>query len=308
MEEKENSIDWHSGFAGGLEFSFRRYRDVITIEREHLLSKEPLRIDFLLVKKRSGVQIDNAIGRVFRGYNIIEYKSPDDALDIDTIWKVIGYASLLKSLEGTGAKISEDDITITIIRSRKPRALFTELNKKGRIVSKPEAGVYQISGIVDLPLQIIVSDELEDDSLVALKILKKKADEDAIRAFLKEAENYEESVDRQNISAVLNVSWSANNELYEEMEGGTMRDYFKEFVDSEIERVKPEIESEGAEIKLIEQVRKKIARGKNFEEISDDLEEDNSELLRDIYNVAFTADPQETARDIYAKLKNMTIV
>ena len=229
-------------------------------------------------------------------------------MDIDTIWKVIGYASLLKSLEGTGAKISEDDITITIIRSRKPRALFTELNKKGRIVSKPEAGVYQISGIVDLPLQIIVSDELEDDSLVALKILKKKADEDAIRAFLKEAENYEESVDRQNISAVLNVSWSANNELYEEMEGGTMRDYFKEFVDSEIERVKPEIESEGAEIKLIEQVRKKIARGKNFEEISDDLEEDNSELLRDIYNVALTADPQETARDIYAKLKKMTIV
>ena len=143
---------------------------------------------------------------------------------------------------------------------------------------------------------------------MALKILKKKADVDAIRAFLKEAENYEESVDRQNISAVLNVSWSANNELYEEMEGGTMRDYFKEFVDSEIERVKPEIESEGAEIKLIEQVRKKIARGKNFEEISDDLEEDNSELLRDIYNVALTADPQETARDIYAKLKKMTIV
>ena len=186
--------------------------------------------------------------------------------------------------------------------------LFAELDKKRRNIYKPEPGVYRISGIVDLPLQIIVSDELEDDSLVALKILKKQADENAVQDFLKKAEKYEDPVDRQNISAVINVSWSANCELYEGIGGGKMRDYFKEFVDGEIERVKPQIESEGAEIKLVEQVRKKIAKGKTFEEISDDLEEDNSELLRDIYNVVLTADPQETAKDIYAKLKSMTPV
>lgn len=187
-------------------------------------------------------------------------------------------------------------------------ALFAELDKKRRNINKPEPGVYRISGIVDLPLQIIVSDELEDDSLVALKILKKQADENAVQDFLKKAEKYEDPVDRQNISAVINVSWSANCELYEGIGGGKMRDYFKEFVDGEIERVKPQIESEGAEIKLVEQVRKKIAKGKTFEEISDDLEEDNSELLRDIYNVVLTADPKETAKDIYAKLKSMTPV
>ncbi len=54
-KKNERNIDWHSGFAGGLGLCFRRYRDKITIEREHLLSKQPLRVDFLVLKKQAGV-------------------------------------------------------------------------------------------------------------------------------------------------------------------------------------------------------------------------------------------------------------
>ena len=96
MSEKENrpQIDWHSGFAGGLELSFRRYRANLEIEREHPLSKEPLKIDFMVIKKDRDLLIDNAVGRLFRKYNIIEYKNPSDSLNIDVIWKCIGYARI----------------------------------------------------------------------------------------------------------------------------------------------------------------------------------------------------------------------
>ncbi len=48
-----------------------------------LLYIEPLEIDLLVIKKEASVRIENEIGILFRGHNIMEYKSPDDALDID---------------------------------------------------------------------------------------------------------------------------------------------------------------------------------------------------------------------------------
>ena len=45
-------IDWHSGFAGGLGLSFREYRNDIEIKREYPLSKEPIKIDFIVIKKK----------------------------------------------------------------------------------------------------------------------------------------------------------------------------------------------------------------------------------------------------------------
>ncbi len=87
-ETKNESIDWHSGFDGLLGIGFWKYRDKIQIDREHILSKRSLKIDFVLIKKTTDVHIDNAVGRNFRKYNIIEYKNSNDALNIDVLWKV----------------------------------------------------------------------------------------------------------------------------------------------------------------------------------------------------------------------------
>ncbi len=114
--KKKKNIDWHSGFVGGLGLCFRKYRDKITIEREHLLSKQPTRIDFLVIKKQPDLVIDNAIGRDFKSINIIEFKNPYDALNIDVIWKVVGYAGLYKS---QGKKVNQfptNEITISLFR------------------------------------------------------------------------------------------------------------------------------------------------------------------------------------------------
>ena len=49
----QHRLDWHSGFEGGLMISFRRYSGDLTIEREHPLSSEPLRIDFIVIKQHT---------------------------------------------------------------------------------------------------------------------------------------------------------------------------------------------------------------------------------------------------------------
>ena len=69
--DTNSRLDWHTGFEGGLRLSLRNYAYFINIEREHYLSNEPLRIDFLVIKKTPDAIIDNAIGRGFRGHNII---------------------------------------------------------------------------------------------------------------------------------------------------------------------------------------------------------------------------------------------
>ena len=80
-----------------------RFDDLLTFDPEHQLSKEPLRMDMLIIKKDPEAVIDVDIGSIFRGHNIVEYKSPADSLTIDDLYKTIGYAFLYKGM-GTAAK------------------------------------------------------------------------------------------------------------------------------------------------------------------------------------------------------------
>ena len=80
--EHSSAIKWHPGFYGALEYELRNYRDKLVFESEHELSKEPILMDVLIVKKDENTVINNDIGRIFRRYNVIEYKSPDDELSL----------------------------------------------------------------------------------------------------------------------------------------------------------------------------------------------------------------------------------
>ena len=54
-------------------------------------------IDILIIKNTEGYKVKKNIGRIFRKYNIIEYKSPDDYLSIDDFYKVYGYTCFYKA-------------------------------------------------------------------------------------------------------------------------------------------------------------------------------------------------------------------
>ena len=46
---------------------------------------QALMVDFLVIKKNDDIVINNAVGLDFLKYNIIEYKNPNDELNIDVL-------------------------------------------------------------------------------------------------------------------------------------------------------------------------------------------------------------------------------
>lgn len=92
------NISWHPGFYGAAELEFLSNKGDLEFQREYNLSKEPVRMDLLIIKKLSDVRIENELGHIFKKFNVVEYKNPDDALTIDDYYKTVGYACLYKGL------------------------------------------------------------------------------------------------------------------------------------------------------------------------------------------------------------------
>lgn len=54
MPDKIEKDHWHPGFLGAMEIEFRAYRPNLIFDDEHSLSKEPLKMDLLIIKKGRG--------------------------------------------------------------------------------------------------------------------------------------------------------------------------------------------------------------------------------------------------------------
>ena len=57
---------WHPGFVGAIELEFINDKEVLVFDREHELSKESLKMDLLIIKKKKDAVIENQIGAIFR--------------------------------------------------------------------------------------------------------------------------------------------------------------------------------------------------------------------------------------------------
>lgn len=77
----------HPAFVAAMGLELKQNRDDLIFEKEYNLNTKPLEIDLLVIKKAALVQVSSEIGRLFKGHNILEYKSPEDHLDIllDTV-------------------------------------------------------------------------------------------------------------------------------------------------------------------------------------------------------------------------------
>ena len=78
----DTKIQWHPGFVSAMNLELCENRTDLIYEKEYNLNTKPLEIDLLVIKKDRKVQIINEIGKLFRGHNIMEYKSPKDELKI----------------------------------------------------------------------------------------------------------------------------------------------------------------------------------------------------------------------------------
>lgn len=112
------TIQWHPAFCAAAELELSANRAELDFQREYSLSKKPLQIDLLVVEKLDDVRIQNEIGRIFRRYNVIEYKSPGDGMTIDDFFKTVGYACIYKGLGETVDQIPVDQLTVSLFRPR----------------------------------------------------------------------------------------------------------------------------------------------------------------------------------------------
>ena len=209
-------ISWHPAFCGAMEMVLVSDKQLFEFLREYPLSKEPLRMDLLIIKKLSNIRTKNEIGHIFRKFNVVEYKSNDDALSIDDYYKTVGYACLYKGLGETVDQIPANELTISIFRESYPKEMFEAMKNLGLEIKERYPGIYYISGKQALfDTQVVVTKQLNRETHRTLRVLSKHVKEEDVRAFVEEAALISEPGDRNNVDAVLQVSVSANKEIYE---------------------------------------------------------------------------------------------
>ncbi|MDR3239088.1 MAG: hypothetical protein LBT44_03255 [Clostridiales bacterium] len=170
----DDDIYWHAGFFEALQLEFWEYENYLEFKDEYQLSKEPLKIDALIIEKQKGIQIKKKIGAIFKEHNLIEYKSESDYISIESYYKVVGYGCLYKAFN---QKVEADQITLTFIEYKQPRKLLNYLRQKRSLtVSQPFKGVYYIQGDL-FPVQIIVNGkggkDFPEDENIFLRSLRR---------------------------------------------------------------------------------------------------------------------------------------
>ena len=205
-------IDWHSAMFGALNLILKDHQSNLEWDRERLLNLMPRRIDCMIVKKNASIPIDMDAFRIFRKYNVIELNSYQDSVDMGVIWTTISYATQFMAMENK----SPEDLTITIIRSAYPKALFEQLKQMGWAVEEKYHNIYYLSGRESIPIQIMVAKDLGNEYL-PLQILTGRAKEADIRKFMEYRKGLTDKSDIEFADAVVSASAEANREIFERL-------------------------------------------------------------------------------------------
>ena len=216
-QKKSQKLQWHPAFCSALRLELLEDAANLEFTDEFQLTQKPLQIDCTVVKVKKNCRIKNEIGKIFRTHNIFEYKSPMDELNIDTFYKAVAYACLYKVLPNHVNEIPADEITITLIRDRKPVKLMQELERSGYECKKETAGIYYIYGVM-FPVQIVASSELDTDMHVQLKALTNHLDETLMRQYLLEVSAFAER-EKNLADVVLQVIVNSNMEKVQKWKG-----------------------------------------------------------------------------------------
>ena len=245
---ENTKIQWHSGFYGAAELEFGSDKEVLEFNREYNLSKEPLRMDLLIIKKVANVPIKNEIGRMFRTYNVVEYKSPDDSLSISDYYKTVAYACLYKAeTEGT-EEIFDADTTVSVVREEKPVKLLKQLRERYEVTQKAD-GIYRINGMI-FPMQILVTKELDKEAHIWVTSLTRTLNREQAQELLVSCAGLNNEGDKRNADSVVNVASEANIKLFRKMiqEGDQMCEELKELLAPEIVEFKIRLAEQDAEL------------------------------------------------------------
>ena len=284
---KELKTQWHPAFVSAMKLELMEDAEYLDYTSEYNLNTKPLEMDLLIVKKEKNVEIKNEIGKIFRRHNIIEYKSPNDYMNLNTYMKVISYACLYKAYETHVDEIGLDEITITMVREKKPVKLLRWFEKNGYQIKEVFAGIYYVTKENYFMTQIIASKELSKDNQKWLTLLSKDLDKSDVKRTVAQIGALTEENERIHVDSVLQVAMKENKKVFGQLkEEEKMCQALREFFEPEMkEAVKGAEENKRKEMILnalnvgssVEEISRvmgiplaeveAIAKGRNFGEI-----------------------------------------
>ena len=225
----------------------------------------------VLVKNKKHVKLKKNIRRIFRQYNIIEYKSP------------------------------ADELTITFVCYHYPRNMLRKLEQDRKMaVEQEDSGIYYLVGDA-IPIQLVIVPKLSKEHNYWLNNLRNdlKAGSE-IRNFIESYSKNKNSKLYQSLAdAVMRANWEKLKE------GSNMCEALKELFADDLKELFAddfkESELKGRNAGRIELIIKKYQKGYTAETTADMLEEPVSRI-RQIYDVIEKNEPDYDAETIYKQL------
>ena len=234
--------DLHAGFEAILRIDFHGFGEKIRIEREHLLGEGPPRTDFLVLIEDENVRMEKEIFRIFRKFNVIEYKSPRASLNERVLRKICGYACLYVGYSEHEKDIPSDQVTISIFRHKKNNRLFKQLAEKNRLIESDTKGIYYVTGYTDFPFQIVITGELEGSEYTAYRALTRGASKADVIRLMDDSKMTTDDAEQEHyrilVSTVLekNPNYVEGFKVEDDMKYKAVMKVFKAEIDEENQR------------------------------------------------------------------------
>lgn len=275
---KEFRTQWHPAFCSAMRLELKEDAEYLEFMNEYNLNTKPLQMDMLIVKKLQGLELKNEIGKLFRTHNIVEYKSPHDSLNVNTYMKVIAYACLYKSYESHIDEIRLEDITITMVRERKPIKLFRWFQRNGYEITEKYKGIYYVVKEDGFLTQILVSSRLSKENQKWLTLLSRDLVHADAQRVVCQIELLESEAEKNYGDSVLQVAMKENEALFRQIkEDGkemcqALRELFEPELNEAIQRGMQQGMRQGMQQGMQQGVRDLIAKslkaGNSMEDIS----------------------------------------
>ena len=246
-----SNIDWHAGFVSAMKLELMADEKNLEFHEEQFLDERKQRFDLLIVKKRRNVRIRNEIGEIFNKFNIIEYKNPNDTLDIGELHKVLSYTSRYLYERHDYDEYAVDAYTMTLIRDTMPEKLFRQLAGSDMKCTETHPGIYEVTNKLPFRTQIIVTGHLSEDGHAWLKGLTKDGTKEKVQGIIDQTYALD-AKHKPLAETVMNVFTGANMVLMHEIkkEESTMCQAVNELFADEIAELKIQLnEREQALIK-----------------------------------------------------------
>jgi len=233
--EKDVKTQWHPAFCSAVRLELQEDAEYLDYTNEYNINSMPLQMDMLIIKKAKNVEIKNQIGKIFRGHNILEYKSPDDAMNLDTFMKVKGYACIYKANEEHIDDIMLDDITITLVRESKPKKLFRWFQENDYDIAEVYRGIYYVTKEKEFPVQILVSQRLSKKHQKWLTLLTRKMDKEDMKRAVHQTNALVHKDEKDQADSIMQVVLKENGEVFDSVkEDDSMCQALRELMGKEI--------------------------------------------------------------------------